>query len=241
MHQSTRSLHFLFRALFYLAGMLILTLGITMTTKAGLGVTPIVSVSYSISSIWQLNFGDTTLVLYCAFILVQMFLHSRPAQRQKSGRSLSAILLLDALQLPLSLLFTRFLNWFGASIPDLTTQCQGTFWGTLPGQVLFLLAGILCTGVGAALSLNARLIPNPGDGIVQAISDQVGKSVGLCKNGVDLTCVAVTAVLGLAVVGQPVGIGLGTLLAMVGVGRVIALFNHFCARPAAAPNGLQPT
>lgn len=241
MPHSTHSAQPFFRGLFYLAGLLVLALGITMNTKAGLGVTPIISVSYSVSTIWQMNFGNTTLVLYCAFIAVEMILHSVHAKEQKNGRSLSAVLLLDALQFPLSLVFTRFLNWFGAGIPDLATQCQGTFWGTLPGQILFLLAGILCTGVGAALSLNARLIPNPGDGIVQAIADQAGKSVGLCKNGVDLTCVAVTAVLGLAATGQPVGIGLGTLLAMVGVGRVIALFNHFCFRPTAALSGLQPT
>lgn len=243
MSHPTHSSQPLFRGLFYLAGLLILALGITMNTKAGLGVSPIISVSYSISTIWEHNFGNTTLLLYSVFVLVEMILHGWGARKGGGGlrRPLGTTLLLDALQFPLSLVFTRFLNWFSAGIPDLATQCQGSFWGTLPGQILFLLVAILCTGVGAALSLNMRLIPNPGDGIVQAIADRAGKSVGLCKNCFDLGNVALTTAIGLLAVGWPVGIGLGTLLSMIGVGRVIALFNHFCFRPTAALSGLQPT
>lgn len=243
MYRHALSAQRLARVLFYLAGLLILALGLTMNTKAGLGVSPIISISYSVSTIWGHNFGDMTLVLYSAFVAVEMVLHGLSARRAKAQgtlpqRPLAAVWLLDALQFPLSLLFTRFLNWFGAGIPDLVSQCQGSFWGTLPGRVLFLLGAIVCTGIGASLSLNARLIPNPGDGIVQAIADQAGKSVGLCKNCVDVACVACTAVLGLTAAGQPVGIGLGTLLAMAGVGRVIAVFNHFCFRPIATLSGL---
>lgn len=32
------------------------------------------------------------------------------------------------------------------------------------------------------MSLNMRIIPNPGDGIVQAIADFVHKGVGITKN-----------------------------------------------------------
>ena len=41
----------LFRVLFYAAGLLILALGLTLNTKTGLGVSPIISVAYSISVI----------------------------------------------------------------------------------------------------------------------------------------------------------------------------------------------
>ena len=163
-------------------GLLILALGITMNTKAGCGDSPIISVSYSVSTIWGHNFGNTTLLLYSVFVLAEMILHSLLAYRRKkagvpSVRKLSTVLLMDAMQFPLSLIFTRFLNVFGAQIPDLASDCAGTFWGTLPGQVLFLLIAIVLTGVGAALSLNMRLIPNPGDGIVQTLSDFSGGSV----------------------------------------------------------------
>lgn len=44
----------------YVVGMFILALGLTLNTKANLGVSPIISVPYSISQITGLNFGDLT-------------------------------------------------------------------------------------------------------------------------------------------------------------------------------------
>ena len=93
-----------YRALFYVLGLLILALGLTLNTKAGLGVSPIISVSYSVSQIFSLNFGDTTLVLYCIFVLVELVLHlthGRAGEGTPGSRRLT--LLLDVLQIPLSL------------------------------------------------------------------------------------------------------------------------------------------
>ena len=51
-----------FRLFFYVMSLLILALGITLNTKTGLGVSPIISVSYNISELFQLNFGNVTFV-----------------------------------------------------------------------------------------------------------------------------------------------------------------------------------
>jgi uncharacterized membrane protein YczE len=42
---------------------------------------------------------------------------------------------------------------------------------------------------------------------------------------VDITCVIITCATGLIFSGKIIGIGIGTLMAMIGVGRVIAVFN----------------
>ena len=47
-----------YRILFYAAGLLILALGLTLNTKTGLGVSPIISVAYSIATIFDHNFRD---------------------------------------------------------------------------------------------------------------------------------------------------------------------------------------
>ena len=83
MSHATLSSKPLFRGLFYLAGLLILALGITMNTKAGLGVSPIISVSYSVSTIWGHNFGNTTLLLYSAFVAAEMVLRWLGARQGK--------------------------------------------------------------------------------------------------------------------------------------------------------------
>lgn len=50
------------RIIIYVAGLLVLALGIILNTEAWLGVSPIISVSYSISQINGFNFGNTKIV-----------------------------------------------------------------------------------------------------------------------------------------------------------------------------------
>ena len=230
-----------FRVLFYLLGLLVLALGLTLNTKVGLGVSPIISVSFSVSTIWGFNFGNTTLVLYALFVIAQIALHLFQYRRSSAGPEgeqlapskridLRTALLLDALQFPLSLIFTRVLNLFSSWIPDLQRAYAGAFPGSLAGRLLFLCLAIVLTGVGAAASLNMRLVPNPGDGIVQAIADTVGKGVGFTKNCFDVCNISVTLAISFAFAGRLTGVGVGTVVAVVGVGRVIAAFNHVFGR-----------
>lgn len=232
-----------FRVLFYALGLLILALGITMNTKAGLGVSPLISVPYSISQIWSFNFGNATFVSYLVYVSIEFLLRILRAKRIAGpplppGQKLSLALLMDGLQLPMSLLFTRFLNLFNDRLPNLAVDCAGTFWGTLPGRVLFLAFAIVLTGIGAALSMNMRIIPNPGDGVVLSIADFTGKNVGLTKNCVDLLSALITIVVGLLATGHLVGVGLGTILCVLGVGRVIAVFNRLTLKKTLSLAGL---
>ena len=74
----------IYRVLIYIAGLLILAMGLTLNTKAGLGVSPIISVSYSVSEITHHNFGNTTLVLYTIFVILELVLHNiREKQYEK--------------------------------------------------------------------------------------------------------------------------------------------------------------
>ena len=211
------------RGIVYVAGLLLLAMGIILNTKTGLGVSPIISVAYSISIISGWNLGDMTLILYSVFVLIEIVLHTI---RRKKGEYLKH-LLLDVLQLPLSIIFTRFMNLFASFVPEFAKDCAGTFWGGVPARLMLLILAIILTGVGAAMSLNMRIIPNPGDGIVQAIADFTGKSVGFTKNCFDVCNVTITCIIGLGIKGQILGIGVGTILSVLGVGRVIAVYNHF--------------
>lgn len=235
----------IYRIVFYLLGLLVLALGLTLNTKAGLGVSPIISVSFSVAEIWDFNFGNTTLVLYALFVVVEMALHLMQYRRFRSDdiahakqANLRLTLLLDVLQFPLSLVFTRFLNLFSGWIPTLETDYAGSFLGSFPGRFLFLCLAIVLTGVGAAASLDMRLVPNPGDGIVQAIADTVGKSVGFTKNCFDLCNITITIVISMAFAGRLTGVGVGTVVAVIGVGRVIALFNRVAQQRMAHCAGL---
>ena len=206
----------------YCSGMLILALGITLTTKAGLGVSPVVSLGYSVSEIWRLNFGNTVLGMYTLFVIGQFALRGRRSHWW------------DLLQLPLSLVFSRALNLCSALIPY-DSAAHG-FWANFA----LLLLAVTLTGLGVAMTIDMCLVPNPGDGIVQAVAERMGRDQGFAKNVFDVGCVCVTCALGLLFAGEVVGIGVGTLAAMIGVGRIIALVNHFFKEKMCLAAGVTP-
>lgn len=210
---------FYLRLFYYLVGMMVLALGLTFNTKSLLGASPIISVPYTISLVFDLNFGNLTLLWYTIFVGAEFVIRGK-------NRRMS-----DLLQIPFSIVFTRFLNLFG-SLFQLPTD-------TFIKKLIILILAIIFTGIGAAVTVNMKLIMNPGDGIVHAIAGRIHKDMGTTKNIVDITSVCVSCTLGILLKGHPlVGVGLGTLIAMIGVGRCIAVFNHFFKKKMARQCGL---
>lgn len=132
------------RAFFYIASLLILAMGIMLNTKSGLGVSAIISVAYSISIISKTNFGNVTFLLYAVFVVAEIILHiirnrrysrtANAAVAPAAHRDLKLVIIMDLLQLPLSLVFTRFMNLFSALLPDPS--------GHIAAQFLFLMYAI---------------------------------------------------------------------------------------------------
>ena len=205
MEASTQKRNTFYRWLFYVLGMASLALGIVLNTKSRLGMAPILSGMFCLSEIYGLNFSTLTLVYYIALVGAQFVL------RGKNYR------LVDLLQVPLSLAFTQFMNLcsrFISYTPELLWQ-----------KLLVAAVAVLFTGLGIVLALNMRLIPNPGDGIVQAISDKSGLSLGMSKNLFDGGSAVVALVLSRALSGRLIGLGLGTIINVLFVGRSVALFT----------------
>lgn len=196
-----------YRGAIYTLGVFTLAAGVSLNTKTGLGVSPIISVSYSAADILDMDFGFLTFVLYALFIALQILICRRAR-------------FADFLQFPFSVVFSFLLNGFGELV-----WYDSAKHGLAANLALLALA-VLLTGAGMSMMLNMRLIPNPADGVVQALSQRMGWEQGFSKNVLDLSCVIVTCVMSFLAVGRIVGIGLGTLAAMLGTGRAVALTNY---------------
>lgn len=211
----------LFRALVYGAGLILLALGLVLNAKTGLGSAPLTSPSFVVSQLTGLPFANVTFVAYAGFVLIELALHLAAGERKR--------MLNDVVQLPFALVFTRFMGLFDGLIPHFAVDCAGTPWGTLGVRLALLAAAILLIGIGACLSVRMRLIPNPGDGVVLALSERTGWKLGASKNAFDIANVLLALAIGLVARGQIVGVGIGTILAMLGVGRVVDLTGRLLA------------
>ncbi|MDS0525143.1 DUF6198 family protein [Clostridium sp. SHJSY1] len=176
-----------------------------MNTKTDLGVSPIISMPYTVSAIWHFNLGQATFIAYILFIIIQI------AALRKNFK------LFQLFQVIISLITSAFINSFN--------NILNIHFTNMPPKIILMVLAIILTGIGAAITVNMKIIPNPADALAKVIGDKLKKGMGFGKNVFDFTSLAISLSIGLIFVGQPVGIGLGAIANMLFTGRVISLFN----------------
>ena len=211
----------IFRIGFFVAGLMGIALGATFSAITGLGVSPITSVPYSIAKASGLSLSQAVLIVYSGMILIQFLI------RGKHRRWV------DLCQLPVSVLFSAFLDWF-------ETLFTFTF-DSLAANLAILAVAVAVMGAGVAMTVGMRLVPNPPDGLVATVAWAANRELGLVKNAVDLVCVIIALTVDLVFSGGLVSIGLGTVLVGIFTGRMVALFNRFCKEPMLRLAGVTET
>lgn len=213
------------RAIIYTAGMIILAMGITLNTKTLLGVSPLISMPYSVSQITGLNFATLCFIMYALFVFIEIWLEGD--RRTK----------IDWLQIPYSMAFSIVLQLCDDAYEGFMAAL-GLSIESFPARLALLVVAIAMVGIGVSMSVSMKLIPNPADGLAREVGIKLKKGLGLGKNAIDITAVAITCIIGLVSVHHIVGVGLGTVAAMIGVGRAVAAFNYFALEPMKRAAGL---
>lgn len=194
----------------YLSGMITIAMGITLSTKSGIGISPSTSAQYALSNWLGTPFSATVFAVYMVMVAAQMIIRRRGCWKH-------------LLQIPSSIVFTSFLNWFG-TLADISCTL---FWQKLTVSVL----GSVLVGVGFAVMVNMQIIPNPPDGLIFEVSEATGKDLGFWKNAFDITFVILAGIIDMIADGKLISIGLGTVLAMIITGRVVYICNRsFCKK-----------
>lgn len=195
----------LWRAFFYCLGVLFLSIGITLNTRTGLGLSCVTSVPYSVSEAFALPFSTAVFWYYILCVVLQVAVKKRSSTWKELA------------QFPMSYVFSAVQAWIASILPfTLDTLWQSAL--ALPFAVLF-------TGFGIALMVNMELIPNPADGVPVVVSQIIKKDVGLSKNITDTCCVLIALAVDLLFTGRIISLGVGTVAAMIFNGRAVALFD----------------
>lgn len=197
------------RITIYCLGLIILALGITLNTKTLLGVSPIVSVAYNLSKIINIPLGVMTFIYYILLILLQWIILRKDFEK------------VQWFQILASLITSFFIQIFDNILPT---------FSTVASRLVMLILAIVITAVGASLVVNMKFVPNPADGLASVLGVKIfNKDFGFGKNVFDLSSIVISLALGWIFKDKILGIGIGTVIAMILTGRVIALL----AKPSA--------
>lgn len=194
------------RILFYVVGLFILAFAVSISKKSGLGVSPVSSVANSISIAFDLDLGLTTAVVFCCYVLIEIAILRREFP------------ILQILQVPCAILFGYFVSFTGTLIDGWDPQ-------TYVVKLLMVILSTVMVAIGFKMYLHANMVPQAGDGLVNVIVQKTGKKQSTIKNLFDICSVLLAILVSLIFTGKIQGVREGTVIAALGVGRVLAVLN----------------
>ena len=195
------------RYLWFLVGVLINSFGVALITRAALGTSPISSLPYVLSFRFPVTLGQFTFAMNLFFILGQVLLLRRDFQP------------IQLLQVAVNAVFSAFIDVSMGLLSWLEIS-------SLPMAVLVLVLGCAVLAFGISVEVAPRVLMVPGEGIVQAIAAVTGWRFGNVKVGFDAALVATALVLSLLFFHRLQGLGVGTILSALAVGRFVNLYNR---------------
>ena len=193
------------RIIVYIAGLIILALGIDLNTKTMLGISPIISVPYNISVISGWLLGAVIFSYYVLLVILQLLIQKKDFP------------VYQFLQIPCAFVTSAAVQIFDNVIP---------VPGHIALKIIVLILAIVVTAIGASLVVEMKIVPNPADGLANIIGTKLGHGFGFGKNIIDFISITVSIINGLVAKGSIIGIGIGTVITMIMTGRVIALLQN---------------
>ena len=74
MRQTFQERHLAVRLVVYFVGLFIMTLGVSMSVKSNLGVSPVSSIPYTITCVFGLEMGKATIVFHIFLVILQIII-----------------------------------------------------------------------------------------------------------------------------------------------------------------------
>ena len=198
----------------YLIGLFTASFGLALSTKAGLGTSPVASVAYSISLVnTHLSFGMWLNIWSLIQTGVEILLLRRRCKPVE-------IIIQTALAFVYGYL-TDFSGWL----------TRGLTADTYPGQFLIMLLGCFVVGLGIWIQFKGGVAMLPGEAMNRAISRVTGKRYENIKILFDVLYIVIAAVICFAALGRLEGVREGSIIAALLIGNIIKwynrLFSHF--------------
>ena len=194
------------RYLFFLIGILINAFGVALITKAALGTSPISSVPYVLSLRFAPTLGAFTFVMNLLFIILQPVLLRRDYQP------------IQLLQIVVNIVFSWFIDVSMNLLDWLEPQ-------NIAVELIVLLLGCAVLGFGISVEVAPDVLLVPGEGLVGALTAASGRRFGSVKVAFDVTLVLISLTLSLLFFHRLNGLGLGTVISALLVGRFVNLYN----------------
>ena len=195
--------HLKIRTALYFVGLFVMTIGIALSVKSNLGVSPVSSIPYTMTCVWGIEMGKATILFHIGLVLLQILVLRKAFQAK------------NLLQVVVGVIFgyfTTFCNYLMTFLPD-------------PHNLLvrlgMMLISVFLIAFGIFLYVPTDIMPLAGEGAMLAISQVSGVAFSTVKIIFDCSMVAISLVTCLVMLHALGSVGVATVAAAVLVGTAL--------------------
>ena len=193
------------RIVIYICGIFLLALGGVLAIKSNLGASPVSSLPLSISKVSSISLGTAAAILFIIYVGIQILILRNDFK------------IIQLLQIIFAILFGQIMNFFNIII---NINVENFYI-----RILICILSFFVTAFGVVFTITANIVPVAPDGLAQAISKRMNIDFGKAKIYFDCV-VVILSVLILTLNNKGLdGLGIGTILSALLVGRIVAYIN----------------
>ncbi|MBU5315412.1 hypothetical protein KQI30_03860 [Clostridium bornimense] len=188
------------RLISYFGGFLIMTLGIAISVKSNLGVSPVSSIPYTMTCVWGVEMGKATIIFHTALVVMQILLLRKNFKIK------------NLLQIPVGVVFGYFTTFCNYLMNFIATP------ESIVIRILMMLISTFFIAFGIFMYVPADIMPLAGEGAMLAIAEVTKKPFANIKLIFDVSMVVISLLTCLFIIHSFGSVGIGTIIAAVLVG-----------------------
>ncbi len=198
------------KALVYILGIWIITLGVVLSVNMGIGVSPVSALPNAISMITKIDLGTCMIVIYTSYLLIQIILLRKAFSPDRLLQAIGALTIGYCAKLSKIIL-------------------AGVYTDIYILKLVAVVFGAFLIGIGVSIYVGIDFPPIPPEGTADAITKVSKLSFHDAKVIVDVTGVAIATILSLVFLGGLYGVREGSLIAAVLAGKFIPVVKPYTA------------
>lgn len=173
------NISFVWRVLIYLVGLFCISLGVSISKNAALGISPVNSLPFVVGGITGMQASTWIIILFSFYVVLQIVI---------LGKDFKWI---NLCQIIYAVIFGKFVDFTGLLIGDFAIP-------TYFGQLAMVAVSIVLIALGVSLYVSVKILPMPSEGLALAVATKSGKiSFSQMKIVVDCVFVALGIILSL--------------------------------------------
>lgn len=197
---------YLKRILIYITGYFLIAMGVVLSIRSNLGTAPVSTLTCILSKVSGISLGIVTALMYIVLTSAQIAVLRKDFKKK------------DLLQIVFSFIFGTFVE----------ISERIVFFGTPESFILRLsltLLSIVFIASGLTLYLSADIVLMSPEGFMNMIAMKTGKPFPSVKTAYDISSVAITAAISLAVYGKVFYVSIGTVISALLTGYCMKFFT----------------